>query len=159
ANQGVKRMLEAASTAFGAGIEMREPKSGVPTKPASWGGKSGVPTKPASWGEKSGVSTKPASWGEKSGVSTKPASWGEKDAELSSSVIVDGNVRGVVVGQPDSGDPAATRIVLELTAGAIARALAARQRAEEIPARSEAELLTELLSSEPETAAPLLHRA
>src|SRR5262249_51569029 len=120
ANQGVKRMLEAASTAFGAGIEMREPKSGVPTKPASWGG---------------------------------------KDRELSSPVIVDGNVRGVVVGQPDSGEPAASRIVLELTAGAIARALAARQRAEVIPARSEAELLTELLSSEPETAAPLLHRA
>ena len=107
ANQGVKRILEAASAAFGAGIEMREPKHD----------------------------------------------------ELSSPVIVDGNVRGVVVGQPDSGDPAATRIVLELTAGAIARALAARQRAEEIPARSEAELLTELLSSEPETAAPLLHRA
>ena len=132
-NQGVKRVLEAASTAFGATIEMREPKSGVPTKPASWGEKSAVPT--------------------------KPAAWGARDGELSSPVIVDGSVRGVVVGQPDSGDPAATRIVLELTAGAVARALAARQRAEEIPARSEAELLTELLSSEPETAAPLLHRA
>src|SRR5262249_12389104 len=107
ANHGVKRILEAASAAFGAGIEMREPR----------------------------------------------------DGELSSPVIVDGNVRGVVVGQPDSGDPPATRIVLEVTAGAIARALAARQRAEEIPARSEAELLTELLSSEPEAAAPLLHRA
>jgi sugar diacid utilization regulator len=124
ANLGVKRVLEAASTAFGASIEMREPKSG--------GGKSGVPTKPASWG---------------------------KDGELSSPVLVDGNVRGVVVGHPDWGDPAATRIVLELTAGAVARTLSAKQRAEEIPARSEAELLTELLSSEPETAAPLLHRA
>jgi sugar diacid utilization regulator len=133
ANLGVKRMLEAASTAFGASIEMREAKSGVPTKPASWGGKSGVPT--------------------------KPASWGGTDGELSSPVLVDGNVRGVVVGHPDWGDPAATRIVLELTAGAVARTLSAKQRAEEIPARSEAELLTELLSSEPETAAPLLHRA
>jgi len=133
ANQGVKRMLEAASAAFGVGLEMREPKAGVPTKPTSWGGEFGVPT--------------------------KPASWGAKDGELSSPVIVDGNVRGVVTGQPDSGDPAATRIVLELTAGAIARALAAKQRAEEIPARSEAELLAELLSSEPLTAAPLLQRA
>src|SRR5215472_11821619 len=41
ANQGIRRILEAASTVFGAGIEMREPSLGVPAKPASWGAKDG----------------------------------------------------------------------------------------------------------------------
>jgi sugar diacid utilization regulator len=56
-------------------------------------------------------------------------------------------------------DERALRLILHLLADTIARSLDAAQRADEMPARSRAEVLSELLSAHAPTNAPLLTRA
>lgn len=56
-------------------------------------------------------------------------------------------------------DDAALDVVLQLTADAVARSLLRMSRAAEIPVRSSAQLLAEILSASPERLGALLHRA
>jgi sugar diacid utilization regulator len=67
----------------------------------------------------------------------------------------------VVIAAPRgaTSDETATDLVLQLTADAVARCLFRMRYAAEIPVRSSAQLLTEILVASPERLAALLHRA
>lgn len=82
------------------------------------------------------------------------------DEDLEASVVVHGQSEGYLcVPRNRAGDHRVARLLLQLTAEAVAHRLAAARRAQEVPVRSRAELLTELLLSDPLEVGGLLHRA
>jgi sugar diacid utilization regulator len=82
------------------------------------------------------------------------------EADLCAAVVINGRREGYVCASRTHGtDDGALRLVLQLTAQAVAQARAATRHRQEVPVRSRAELLTELLLSEPRDMSGLLHRA
>ena len=82
------------------------------------------------------------------------------DDDLHAAVIVNGRREGYVCApRLHPADESALRVVLHLTAQAVAQGRATSRHMHEAPVRSRAELLTELLLSEPRDLAGLLYRA
>lgn len=79
---------------------------------------------------------------------------------LSAPVVVEGEVETHVFAEAEGGDMTlAVELVLELTAAALGRALTAARRSDELPIRSGAEVLTELLTATPQELPGLIRRA
>lgn len=74
-------------------------------------------------------------------------------------VVVDGNVEASVCAASEAGPASAVDLVLNVTASVVARAVAAQRHAEELPARSSAELLGELLIADARSDGALARRA
>lgn len=75
-------------------------------------------------------------------------------------IAVEEHVEGWLTAEPQEGDMAlALDVVLHVAADGVARALAAVRRAEELPIRSRAEVLTELLAAPAQGRGPLVRRA
>ncbi len=74
-------------------------------------------------------------------------------------VVVAGSVEASVCAAAGAGPEAAVELVLHVTALVVARAITAQRHAEEIPARSRAELLGELLTADARSDETLARRA
>jgi sugar diacid utilization regulator len=84
----------------------------------------------------------------------------EPENALSAAVVVEGEIETHVSAAAEGGDmELAVQLVLELTAAALGRALAAARRSDELPIRSGAEVLTELLAATPQEIPGLVRRA
>jgi sugar diacid utilization regulator len=84
----------------------------------------------------------------------------EPEATLSAPVVIDGEVETHISAEAEGGDmKLAVELVLDLTAAALSRALAAARRDDELPIRSGAEVLTELMAATPQEVPGLVRRA